>query len=191
MPVSKTGRDIRVSAAFNKTDKRNQEQDLMEGYLQDDPLEDQTDDLEDERLVDAGDDAFEEDDELFDSAEEQDDDDELMTIVDPLIDKAAAESDDSDQDEDLADSEFDDDVQFDEFLSDDPEDVDDLVALDDDPDLGDVVMDADLDGDLVSELKVPLTKSQQALEARRAIEARAEARRIERDLNYLDFELDD
>ena len=93
---------------------------------------------------------------------------------------------------DVDDSEFDDDIQFDqldEFMADDADDVDELVDLD--SDLDDGLDELDELGELKDELDVPLTASQQALAARRAIEERAEARRMERDLNYLDFELDD
>lgn len=164
----------------------------MDGYFQDDAQEDLEEDLEDEQLAEA--EGLEAVAEQTQAEAAEADDNELMTIVDPLIDKVARDSKESALDDDLDDSEFDDDSQFDEldeFLSDDPDDVDELVALDDDPDMGDVVMDADLEGVLDSVLKEPLTASQQALQARRAIEARAEARRIDRDLNYLDFELDD
>ena len=141
----------------------------------------------------------------------------FMTLVDPMIDKASLAGDDSDidatyddeveseaqssealtddldnLDSDVDDSEFDDDIQFDqldEFMADDADDVDELVDLD--SDLDDGLDELDELGELKDELDVPLTASQQALAARRAIEERAEARRMERDLNYLDFELDD
>jgi len=138
------------------------------------------DDQFDEDLLD--DDELLADDELTDEEE--------MTIVDPLIDKAAQQADDLDLEDDLDDSEFDDDIQLDEldeFMADDPEKADDLLVLDD-AGMGDDDLDPLLDKELQ---EAPLTASQQALEARRAIEERAERRRMERDLNYLDFELDD
>jgi len=144
----------------------------------------------DAEIDDSGDfDAFEE---LHDALEDELEDEEEMTIVDPLIDKASREADDPDLEDDLDESEFDDDVQFDqleEFManpSEDPDDADDLMDLGEDPTLA-----GEIDPDVEAERKIPKTASQQALEARRAIEERAEARRMERDLNYLDFELDD
>jgi len=137
------------------------------------------------------------------------DDEDFMDLVDPMIDKASRDGDDSVLDEaeaelgsevdvvpevdaedeidaELDDSEFDENMEFDEldaFMDDDADGADELAELD---------IEGLVDGeDLEEELKVPLTASQQALAARRAIEERAEARRIERDLNYLDFELDD
>ena len=125
------------------------------------------------------------------SADNESAEGEEMTIVDPFIDKASQEADDSAVDNDLEDSEFEDVMQLDrldEFMSDDPEKADELLVLDDDAGMGD----DDLEPLLSKELdKAPLTACQQALEARRAIEERAERRRMDRDLNYLDFELDD
>ena len=106
------------------------------------------------------------------------------------LDEDDLETDDLDAaDPDPEDIQFD---RLDDFMSDDPDDVDEFDDL----------ADADLSSaDLAEaelalateegELDTPLTASQQALEARRAIEERAEQRRMERDLNYLDFELDD
>ena len=110
-----------------------------------------------------------------------------MELVDELIDKAQGREDDAAGDEGLDDSEFEDDIQLDnldDFMSDDPDDVDELIALDEseelvDPELGDDFEDT------------PKSASAQAAQARKAIEERAERRRIDRDLNYLDFELDD
>lgn len=188
---------MRVSVTLNQTHKRSQEPDSMDAFFQDELLDEDAAEQDEpqnpqinsahaEHTPDANDDAFD-DEELLDDE---------MTIVDSLIedasiDKAASEADDSAIDDDLDDSEFDDDMQLDQldvFMSEDPDKADDLLVLDD------VSMDEDEDLDplLNTELeKAPLTASQQALEARRAIEERAERRRMERDLNYLDFELDD
>jgi hypothetical protein len=76
-------------------------------------------------------------------------------------------------DEDLNESED----EYDMSLSD--ESLDDLV--DDD----DVLED---DEDIVLD---PKERAARSLEIRRAIEARLEARRMQRDLDYLDLELDD
>ncbi len=172
----------------------------MDVSNQDEQLDTTAGQASEEVEVDAHTDAFGErwdddefDDDLLDDDELLDDeltDAEEMTIVDPLIDKAGQEDDDPDLEDDLDDSEFDDDIQLDEldeFMADDPEKADDLLVLDD-AGMGDDDLDPLLDKELE---KAPLTASQQALEARRAIEERAERRRIDRDLNYLDFELDD
>ena len=164
------------------------------------------------------------------SSETVADDEGLMTIVDPMIDKASREGNHPQEDSSFGESDafFDDDVDLDDHLdrqADDQTDeqTDDVEALNKADDDAGVVADdevdefaSDIEDDdfddniqfdqleeflsddaeatddtLENELKVPLTASQQALEARRAIEERAEARRMERDLNYLDFELDD
>ena len=184
---------------------------MIDEHLQEDPL-DPDSDLGEEGLENAvqvaqddEDDDEEFDSELFDAAE----DEEYMSLADPMIDKASRDGDDSEfddadldaeldaeleaeleaeaEDAEPDDSELDDDIEFDEldaFMDDDadgPDELSELVALEG------LIENDDLEG----ELKVPLTASQQALAARRAIEERAEARRIDRDLNYLDFELDD
>ena len=164
--------ELRASVTLNQTNTRSQEPDLMDAFFQDELLDDEMAE-QDEPLTSA------------------DADEEEMTIVDPLIDKAAQEADDSAIEDDLEDSEFDDDLQLDqldEFMSEDPEKADDLLVLDDDAGMADDDLEPLLDKELD---KAPLTASQQALEARRAIEERAERRRMDRDLNYLDFELDD
>ncbi len=192
---------------------------MIDEHLQEDPLDPDPDlgedGLEDavqvapnseddgEDLDDGLDEDAEFDSELFDAAE----DEEYMDLADPMIDKAARDGDDSDfddaeleaealeaealeaeaEDAEPDDSELADDIEFDEldaFMDDDaggPDELSELVALEG-------LVEGD---DLEDELKAPLTASQQALAARRAIEERAEARRIDRDLNYLDFELDD
>ncbi len=106
------------------------------------------------------------------------------------VDNEEPEADDSVTDDDLDDSEFDDDAsldQLDALIADEPPE-DDLASLSDD-------QGADIATEMVEKLdkleQPGKSKSAQALEARRAIEACAEQRRIDRDLNYLDFELDD
>ena len=183
---------------------------MIDEHLQEDPLDPDPDLVQeglevavqvalDEEHDEHDEDDAEYDSELFDTAE----DEEYVNLADPMIDKASRDGDDSDfddaeldaeldtdldaEDAEPDDSELDDNIEFDEldaFMDDDadgPDELSELVALEG------LVEDDDLEG----ELKVPLTASQQALAARRAIEERAEARRIERDLNYLDFELDD
>lgn len=194
----------------------------MDGYTHDEELEERTSGYETEAASKSSDQVA--------------DNDGLMTIVDPMIDKASRDSDHPQQDSSLSESDafFDDDVELDDHIDDfddSDEEDDDVEALNDmdseaDSDVAvdltddvedevdefaDDIEDDDFDDDmqfdqldefladdaeaaddtLEKELKVPLTASQQALEARRAIEERAEARRMERDLNYLDFELDD
>ncbi len=179
--------EMRVSVTLNQTPMRSQEPDSMEAFFQDELLDDDVAE-QDEALTSQRNDS-EVAEQAFDDVELTDE--EEMTIVDPVIDKAGREADDSAVEDDLDDSEFDDDLQLDQldvFMSEDPEKADELLALDDDAGMGD----DDLEPLLSKELdKAPLTASQQALEARRAIEERAESRRMERDLNYLDFELDD
>jgi len=207
MSANDQSNKTRVSVTHNQTYIRSQEPDSMDALFQDELLDNDVAEQDaqttsqpatqarPEGATEGDTDAFGErwdDDFLTDEelAEEKLADDEEMTIVDPLIDKASREADDSDLDDDLDDSEFDDDVQLDEldeFMAEDPEKADDLLMLDD-ASMGDDDLEPLLDKELE---KAPLTASQQALEARRAIEERAERRRMERDLNYLDFELDD
>ena len=111
---------------------------------------------------------------------------------DYLADELEAEqqTDETDLDEDL-DEDLDDelDTQLDAEPDDSELEVDILADLleeasdvvDDDP-LASIVDDAKLR---------PGKRGGSSLEARRAIEERAEMRRMERDLNYLDFDLDD
>ena len=165
----------------------------MDGYIQGDEFAEQDDELESAGLhrTENGESASELDDEI--SLE----DEAFMDVVDPVIDKASPEQDDSDLDDEAFDDEFDEDSALDQleaFMADDSDvseldrDLADDLVEELDSDLGHELGDID---EIKDELKVPLTASQQALAARRAIEERAEARRMERDLNYLDFELDD
>lgn len=170
-------KQTRASVTHNQTNTRSQEPDSMEAFFQDELLDDDIDQQNEHPTPEHSNDL---------PVEEEE-----MTIVDPLIDKASREADDSSAEDDLDESEFDDDMpldQLDEFMSEDPEKADDLLVLDDASMGGDDDLEPLLDEEFE---KVPLTASQQALEARRAIEERAERRRMDRDLNYLDFELDD
>ncbi|MEM7218825.1 MAG: hypothetical protein AAF515_10700 [Pseudomonadota bacterium] len=101
------------------------------------------------------------------------------------VDNAETAQDDAAAEE-LEDG-FDDDATFedglDDFMSEDPEE-EDLVGLDD----VDTLDDSELDEELGLE---PKRGGKLSAAARRAIEERAEQRRMDRDLNYLDFELDD
>jgi len=161
---------------------------LTDEHLQDDSLDplgpEEEDSLENAVQEIEEDDDEEFDSELFDAAE----DEEYMALADPMIDKASRDGDDSDLDEALFEEELEDELDTDvEDLEPDDSELDENMEFDELVDLEGLVEDDDLE----EELKVPLTASQQALAARRAIEERAEARRIDRDLNYLDFELDD
>ena len=179
--------EMRASVTLNQTHMRSQEPDSMDAIFQDELLDNHA--AEQGEAMASQHSASEVAEEALDDVELTEE--EEMTIVDPLIDKAGREVDDSAVDDDLEDSEFEDDLQLDQldvFMSEDPDKADELLVLDDDAGMGD----DDLEPLLSKELeKAPLTASQQALEARRAIEERAESRRMERDLNYLDFELDD
>ncbi len=142
--------------------------------------------------------VIEQDEHLFDNDSDQTED---------LVDNEELEADDSASDNNLDDSESDDSEFEDSEIEDsefDDAPLDQLDALitdesaeDDLEPLGD-----DLGADIAAEMVEKLEKLERpgkskpaqaakSSEARRAIEARAEQRRIDRDLNYLDFELDD